>query len=410
LTLVLTVSAGQDVSATRGVYGESRSCVPSGGYCGSTRSNGSQCCEYDQTCQFDGKYLHICRGKSPHDTVTATTTTTPTEIAKAPPSSTREASCVRSGDACNRNSRCCDYWQECRKSGPHLYVCKGDSGPHSDSTARTLASVARHVRRTSSSRTRTKATVMARRPPSNLLTATATANTTATRTGRASASPTSGRPSVCGGLGVITRKDIKQMTQQEWDDYVDAHRRLRATNSNVVLNGFTLNLYEAFSHVHVRDALHRQALFGLWHRLMLWEWDKALNRVKPGVVQPYFDWSVSASDLFADPMFDDDRFGGKGGTGGGSGSPIPTTSLFAGMVSLIDEHNPNPTSRHLVRQNYDSGLTLRGRSYFDGLVTTELGFGKFRIALELAHNTFHRSIGGDMVVRSRLHGPHCLLR
>jgi hypothetical protein len=204
---------------------------------------------------------------------------------------------------------------------------------------------------------------------------------------------------VCDGLGVITRKDIKQMSQREWDDYLAAHKLLRATDSTVMLNGKRLNLYEAFSHAHVVNARHNQPLFGLWHRLMLWEWDKALNRVKPGVVQPYFDWSVSTSDIFADPMFANNRFGGSARTDGSSESPIPRASLFGGMVSLIDGTR-SPASKHLVTRNYNAGRRLRDRAFLNGLVQTKLGFSSFRAALEEAHNTFHTVIGGDMTVRA----------
>jgi Common central domain of tyrosinase len=115
----------------------------------------------------------------------------------------------------------------------------------------------------------------------------------------------------CDGRGVITRKSVKSMTEQEWDNYVDAHRRLRATSSGQLLFNQMMNLYERFTQIHSVNARHNQPLFVVWHRLMLWEWDKALNRVKPGVVQPYFDWSVSASSIFSDAAFGATRYGGS---------------------------------------------------------------------------------------------------
>jgi Common central domain of tyrosinase len=120
----------------------------------------------------------------------------------------------------------------------------------------------------------------------------------------------------CDGRGVITRKSVKSLTEQEWDDYVDAHRRLRKAPSGQLLFAKMMNLYEQFSQIHNVNALHNEPLFLVWHRLMLWEWDKALNRVKPGVVQPYFDWSVSASSVFSDPVFGVDRYGGSVRTDG----------------------------------------------------------------------------------------------
>jgi hypothetical protein len=120
----------------------------------------------------------------------------------------------------------------------------------------------------------------------------------------------------CEGLGTIVRREVHQLSDQEWADYVEAFNLL-TNKSSVTRPGFSV--YEQFTADHDVFAQHSNPLFLAWHRLMLWEWDKALDAVKPGVVQPYFDWSVSSSDIFADSAFDVNRFGNSVATDG-SGS------------------------------------------------------------------------------------------
>jgi Common central domain of tyrosinase len=203
----------------------------------------------------------------------------------------------------------------------------------------------------------------------------------------------SGQPKPkCEGLGVITRKDVRDMSSAEWSNYATAFKGLMSKNSGRTLGGIALNLMEALSQDHLTqgkkdpEVIHHTPLFVVWHRLMLWELDKKLHSVRRGTRQPYFDWSASSSNLFGSAVFSSSRYGG-------SGKPIPN-GAFAKIKSAVGIPGP----RHFVRRSFDSSVQLESQTFMNGLVATE-GFTKFRRALEAAHDAFHVAIGGDMVVR-----------
>jgi Common central domain of tyrosinase len=210
--------------------------------------------------------------------------------------------------------------------------------------------------------------------PSTTVSASGT-NTTASTT------PTAG---VCEGLGTITRKKVTSMTQAEWDSYVEAFNILTTTPST---RRPGLSIYEQFTADHDESAQHNNPLFLAWHRLMLWEWDKALNNAVPGVVQPYFEWAVSANDLFSDPNFEPSRFGGSAAIDG-SAAPIPN-GPWQGLTSQW-------RSFHLVARDFDSS-PLKDELYISDLVSQVNDFGAFEVNLEHeVHDGFHIAIGGDM--------------
>jgi hypothetical protein len=151
-------------------------------------------------------------------------------------------------------------------------------------------------------------------PDSTSTTAVTTVDGSSTAT-TATTGQTTDPNDVCEGLGNLVRREFHQLSEQEWADYVEAFNLL-TNKSSVTRPG--LSVYEQFTADHDVFAEHSNPLFLPWHRLMLWEWDKALNAVKPGVVQPYFDWSVSSDNIFADALFGVNRFGNSVATDGNS--------------------------------------------------------------------------------------------
>lgn len=176
------------------------------------------------------------------------------------------------------------------------------------------------------------------------------------------------------------------MTNQEWQDYVEAFNLLTTTPHS---SGSGRSIYEQFAYEHDVFAEHSNNLFLAWHREMLWKWDVALNSVKPGVAQPYFDWSVSSADIFSDRMFLADRLGGSVSTSGNQEAPIPDGS-FQGLQS-------GHPSQHAVTRNYNND-PLATSTIVDATVNDINAFENFRLVVEFdIHNAFHRAIGGDMV-------------
>lgn len=183
-------------------------------------------------------------------------------------------------------------------------------------------------------------------------------------------------PATCEGLGIVTRKDIRDMSTGEWNAYVAAFRGLSSVSTP---SG--VNQYEFMSQAHVDHALHNQALFVVWHRVMLWELDKSLNRVASGVRQPYFDWSTVSSNVWGSSVMGSSRLGGDGQlTDGG----------FAGLRTNIG-------GNHVVTRSFDRNVQIESRGFMNAMVATSAGFNSFRTSLESAHNAFHVALGGDMI-------------
>lgn len=176
------------------------------------------------------------------------------------------------------------------------------------------------------------------------------------------------------------------MTTEEWKDYVEAFKLLTVTLDP---SGSGRSIYGQFAYDHDNFAEHQNNLFLAWHRQQLWKWDVALNSVKPGVVQPFFDWSISGEDVFADSMFTADRIGASVRYDGNQVAPIPDGS-FQGLQS---EHR----SQHAVTRNFRNAFLATSRT-IDEYINNIDGFERFRLALEYEiHNAFHIVIGGDMV-------------
>lgn len=201
------------------------------------------------------------------------------------------------------------------------------------------------------------------------------------------ASPATEPDDGCDGIGNVVRKNVDSMSSREWADYLEALTTLRNTASTTYPG---LSVFDEFSRIHQEHAEHSNNNFLAWHRLMLWKWDTALGSAKQGVVQPYFDWSVSADDVFANPKFSEGWFGGgSAGQGGSQGFPIPN-----GPWQGIESAWP---SRHAVSRSFNND-PLATSDLIDSFVEQVFNFERFRTVMEYeVHNAFHRAIGGDMM-------------
>lgn len=102
---------------------------------------------------------------------------------------------------------------------------------------------------------------------------------------------------------------------------------------------------------------------------MLFNWDVQLHAGVPGVRQPYFDWSQSASNLFSNLAFGTARYGGTS-----------NNSAFRDVVVAA------PGGSHALTRSFDRTEQVVTRAYLDTLIRTQDDFARFRVALESAHD------------------------
>lgn len=116
------------------------------------------------------------------------------------------------------------------------------------------------------------------------------------------------------GAGASIRKDVKDMTAQEKQDYVDAVLALKKVRAKGKRG---LSLYDAFVFHHREvgslavDGAHSGPAFLPWHREFLHAFEATLIRVsgKPDLALPYWDWTNPASTA---AVFGADFMGGTG--------------------------------------------------------------------------------------------------
>jgi uncharacterized repeat protein (TIGR02059 family) len=112
--------------------------------------------------------------------------------------------------------------------------------------------------------------------------------------------------------GLDVRKNAADMTPEEIDAYINAILTLKDTTV-LTDNGIEISLYDQFVAVHLAsgDAIGRMApdgstmvnpahngpAFMAWHRLLLTEYENALQAVNPTVTLPFWDWTDLNSTL-----------------------------------------------------------------------------------------------------------------
>ncbi|KAJ3367701.1 hypothetical protein GGF31_007161 [Allomyces arbusculus] len=110
--------------------------------------------------------------------------------------------------------------------------------------------------------------------------------------------------------GVIYRKEFRDLTEQEWDDFVAAMLGL-AKKPSTRYPG--LNKLEEYASIHSKNfnTIHNNAIFMPWHRKFLIEWEKDLRTVKPNVAIPYWAEHLDFNQPEKSVLFDADFMGGS---------------------------------------------------------------------------------------------------
>jgi hypothetical protein len=178
------------------------------------------------------------------------------------------------------------------------------------------------------------------------------------------------------------------MSTTEWNNYVTA------------LNGVrTSGVYATFINYHSQYAAlaHGGCYFLPWHRQYLFEFERELNKIVPGVVIPFWDWTKVVSgtrinEAFANDPVWNSRMGGANGNG-----PIPRPP-FAGWSA---------GGRTCVRDFFTGAGNVGGGGDRYAFISSEQvaslvngrdAYADFTTFLEGQHNTPHVAIGGNMGV------------
>ena len=91
---------------------------------------------------------------------------------------------------------------------------------------------------------------------------------------------------------IRVRKEYRDMTAQEWNDYLRAMRLVEPELGR-------------WTRIHLENVsqAHGVAGFFPWHRLFVIAWEERLRELVPGVTVPYWDWSADWADPLSASLF-----------------------------------------------------------------------------------------------------------
>jgi tyrosinase len=171
------------------------------------------------------------------------------------------------------------------------------------------------------------------------------------------------------------RKNVKDLTAQEKQDFVDAVLKLKATPSPHDIN---LSWYDQFVEFHRQIYYYRPGYAGYqighesptflpWHRKFLLMYEQALREVSgKDIVLPYWDWTDAAS---TDAVFSNDFMGSGGDPTQGYAVVQGPFRLDTWKVHVLPKDG---TTTYLVRGNLDDKSPLPKKADIDTCLALEV--------------------------------------
>lgn len=187
------------------------------------------------------------------------------------------------------------------------------------------------------------------------------------------------------------RKEIRTLSSTEWSDFSAA---LTAT-----MSGAKPTAYDRLVKIHIdnKDTVHNVANFFTWHRYYLRLFEQELQKHKPNVMLPYWNWAMDSQAPERSIVFSNTRFGGNGGSGG-----CVTTGAFASWRP----HYPSP---HCLQRQFDASSKINAFYSSDvitRIISQSADYDALRRAIEFApHGSVHVGIGGDMALMQSPNDP-----
>jgi ribosomal protein S20 len=183
------------------------------------------------------------------------------------------------------------------------------------------------------------------------------------------------------------RKEILDMSITEWNTYSNALNSLR---KNGVLARFV------DYHTNYQAQGHGGCYFLPWHRQFLFEFERELNKITPGLSIPYWDWtktSPGTGERINEYFTDDPIWNRMGGAQGYRAIPKPPFQNWAvgGRTCLRDFFQNDGNlggfgDSYIFLSSQEVNLLSRSRD----------SFRTFSIFLEANHGTPHVAVGGSM--------------
>ncbi|RKP12754.1 hypothetical protein BJ684DRAFT_3625, partial [Piptocephalis cylindrospora] len=175
------------------------------------------------------------------------------------------------------------------------------------------------------------------------------------------------------------RKEVRDMSQSEWDAYVSAVKRIQRSGEFTKL---------AAVHNDNRKAIHYNAIFLVWHRAYLYMYEKALNNGGGNVRIPFWDegydsQSPGSSDVLSDAYF---------GSNGSGRDHCVKDGAFSDWA-------PVKPGDGCITREFNKGRTIsafHGVEYIQSMISSTESYADLVETLTPMHDTVHNNLGGIM--------------
>ncbi|KAL7748246.1 hypothetical protein RI367_006432 [Sorochytrium milnesiophthora] len=209
-------------------------------------------------------------------------------------------------------------------------------------------------------------------------------------------------PKGCTAAQMRIRKEVRDLTPQEWSTFVAAVKNLQRRPANIPhYKGLTL--YEQYSAIHVdnNSIKHNTPEFLPWHNQYLRQLENDLRVYNPSISLPYWSWDLDANAPEASSILTASYYGSSK-----AWDCIPNGPFtFASRVSDDNDFGP----RTCVVRGFDpadQSQRLYDSSWLALLAQWAQSFSQFSVWLEvLAHSAVHNYIQGDMSTMASPNDP-----
>ncbi|KAI9297366.1 Di-copper centre-containing protein, partial [Neoconidiobolus thromboides FSU 785] len=197
----------------------------------------------------------------------------------------------------------------------------------------------------------------------------------------------------------VTRKEVRELTQQEFNAYVSAVQKLHSSKTTTS----TYNDFEVFAQLHDRSApnIHNNPSFLPWHREFLYRYEQSLKKINSNITLPYWDWTLDYEYPHRSPILTQLMMGGNGDENNDyciSDGPFSTFSM-----QYASDQGP-----HCLRRSYseDRNITSFVPPETMVAISSDKRFSYFSYPLEIYHGYPHVGIGGDYGDFSTMYSPN----
>jgi len=184
---------------------------------------------------------------------------------------------------------------------------------------------------------------------------------------------------------LTNRKEVREMTCEEWDGYVKAVTQLYESEHWTKYRKVHENERQLIWDLSHSDARQELFTFLPWHRLWLRGIERELQKIDPNIAIPYWNWALDSADPLNSPVLSDHYFGGNGDPENGDcimGGVFEDLTLVANAT--IFEEDPDAEGATCCIKRYmpeESGGLLTLANIKDLLIGAE-DFSSFNLMIE----------------------------